>query len=170
MFRLVVVLGLVAFCAAKTPTDHCCSAEDRNIVQEQWKALWKDTESSKIKIGFGRKIILKLVELKPEAKALFKGVNIDNPDSGLFAAHSMRILNAVDMVINLLKDPEALDAALDHLADQHAKVTDIKKEYFQTFGEILAAALPRVLDDYNSLSWKSCFRYIIGNIASKLQA
>ena len=59
MFRLVVVLGLVAFCAAKTPIDHCCSAEDRSIIQDQWQNLFKDVDSSKIKIAVGRKLILK---------------------------------------------------------------------------------------------------------------
>lgn len=40
----------------------------------------------------------------------------------------------------------------------------------QTFGEILGTALPKVLDDYNSMSWKSCFRGLLGKIASKLNA
>jgi hypothetical protein len=170
MFRLAVLLGLVAFCAAKTPIDQCCSAEDRNIIQEQWKALWKDTESSKIKIAVGRNLLLKVVEINPEAKALFKAVNIENPTSGEFSAHALRVLNGLDMTINLLKDPEALEAALDHLADQHFNRPGVKKAYFKSFGEILGTALPKLLDDYNGLSWKACFKYILTSIASKLSA
>jgi hypothetical protein len=40
----------------------------------------------------------------------------------------------------------------------------------QTFGEILAGALPRLLDDYNGLSWKACFKLLLNGIASKLSA
>jgi hemoglobin-like flavoprotein len=168
MLRAVVLMTLVALCVAKTPVDHCCSAEDRNIIQEQWGQLWKDSESSKLKVAFGRKVLLKLAELKPEVKGLFKSVHIDEPEGGEFSAHSMRILNAIDMIINLLGDPDTLDEALDHLADQHQVRTGVKREHFKTIGEILGAALPKVLDDYNTMSWKSCFRGILTKIASKL--
>lgn len=168
MLRLAVFVGLVAFCVARSPLDHCCSNEDRDIVQQQWKVLWRDTSSSKIKIGFGRILLTKLAEAKPEVKELFKGVDIDHPEGPAFSAHAMRILNAIDMIINLLQDPEALDEALEHLADQHGARAGVKPEHFQTFAELLNRGLRRVLDDYNSMSWKSCFRGIIGKIASKL--
>jgi hemoglobin-like flavoprotein len=170
MFRLAIIVGLVAVCVAKTPIEHCCSAEDRAIVETQWKTLWKNTESSKLKIVFGRKILLKVIELNPEVKDLFKNVNVDDPLSGEFSAHSMRILNAIDMVINLLDDADAVDEALDHLADQHEIRAGVKKVYFKTFGEVLAKGLYKVLDDYDSMAWKSCFRTILTKIAGKLQA
>jgi len=168
MLRAILVMTLVAVCLAKTPVDHCCSAEDRNIIQEQWKQLWKDAESSKLKIAFGRKILLKLAELNPDVKGLFKGVHIDEPEGGEFSAHSLRILNGIDMIINLLGDPDTLDEALDHLADQHQVRTGVKREHFKTMGAILGTAMPKVLDDYNSMSWKSCFRGVLTKIASKL--
>lgn len=157
--------------AGTAPVDHCCSAKDRSNVQKQWKELWRDTESSKIKIAFGKRILLKLVEQYPEAGALFSRVNIADPASGEFSAHSMRILNALDMAINLLDDPEALDEALEHLADQHQVRAGVKKAHFEAFKDLLLKnGLPRVLDDYDSLSWKACFKGIISKIASKLQA
>jgi hemoglobin-like flavoprotein len=171
MYRLAVLLGLVAVCVASTPIDHCCSADDRAIVLKQWKSLWMDVESSKMKIAFGRRILLKVVEQHPEAKALFTAVNIDKPESGEFAAHCMRILNALDMCINMLDNPEALDEALDHLAEQHRVRTGVKREYFKTFGTLLLKyGLPRVLDDYDAMSWKSCFTGLFSKVASKLQA
>jgi hypothetical protein len=170
MLRIAVLLGLVAVCIAKTPIEHCCSAEDRAIVQRQWKTLWRDSESSKLKILFGRKMLLKVVELNPEAKDLFKNVNIENPESGEFAAHSMRILNALDMVINLLDDADAAEEALDHLADQHRDRPGVKKAYFQTFAEVMNKALYRILDNFDSLAWKSCFRNVFGKVSGKLQA
>ncbi len=73
----------------------------------------------------------RLVETYPEAKALFKGVNIDNPKSGEFTAHCLRIMNALDMIINLLDDPDALDQVLDHLAHQHEVRAGVKQAYFK---------------------------------------
>nr|4U8U_C Chain C, Globin c Chain [Glossoscolex paulistus]4U8U_G Chain G, Globin c Chain [Glossoscolex paulistus]4U8U_K Chain K, Globin c Chain [Glossoscolex paulistus]4U8U_R Chain R, Globin c Chain [Glossoscolex paulistus]4U8U_V Chain V, Globin c Chain [Glossoscolex paulistus]4U8U_Z Chain Z, Globin c Chain [Glossoscolex paulistus]4U8U_g Chain g, Globin c Chain [Glossoscolex paulistus]4U8U_k Chain k, Globin c Chain [Glossoscolex paulistus]4U8U_o Chain o, Globin c Chain [Glossoscolex paulistus] len=147
----------------------CCSAEDRNIVQKQWSVLWGDTESSKVKIAFGRLILTKLAKEIPEVKELFNKVDIDNPEGGPFSAHCLRILNALDMSINLMDDPEALDSALDHLADQHHDRPGVKKAHFKKIAEILHTGLQQVLDDYNALSWKSCFKGILGKIASKLQ-
>jgi hypothetical protein len=71
-------------------------------------------------------------------------------------------------ILYLLKDPEALEAALEHAADRYGSIPNVKKEYFQTVGEILAYSLPKVLDEYNALSWRSCFRYILNTISSKV--
>jgi Globin len=73
----------------------------------------------------------RVVELNPDAKDLFKAVNVENPTSGEFSAHALRVLNGLDMSINLLKDPEALEAALDHLADQHQVRAGVKKAHFK---------------------------------------
>jgi hemoglobin-like flavoprotein len=170
MLRLAILVGLVAVCVARSPIEHCCSYEDRTAVQTQWKTLWKDTESSKMKINVGRKILLKLAEAKPEVKDLFKNVNIDNPTGPEFSAHAMRILNALDMVINLLGDADAVDEALDHLADQHQVRVGVKKEHFQAFGQSLYRGLSKLLDNYDSMAWKSCMRTVIAKIAGKLQA
>lgn len=166
MFRLAVLLGLVAFCAA----DQCCSAEDRTKVAAQWKGLWEDTESSKIKIEFGRLILLKVLETYPDAKGLFTRVNVDNPTSGAFSAHAMRILNALDMAINLLDDADALGEALDHLATQHQARAGVKKSYFQAFTEEFLKDLPKFIDEFDSMSWKACFTGITNKVAAKLQA
>jgi len=170
MFRLAVVLGLVAFCAAKTPVDHCCSAEDRSIIQEQWKILFKDVDSSKIKIAVGRKLVLNLIQRQPDAKVLFDKFNVDEPNSPQFSAYALRLFNRIDLIINLLKDPEALDAALEFNAERYGNIPNIKKAYFQTAAQILAYALPKVLDDFNALSWQSCTRYILTTVASKVSA
>jgi hemoglobin-like flavoprotein len=170
MLRLALFIGLVAVCVARTPIEHCCSFEDRSLVQAQWKSLWKEQGSSKLKIALGRKILLKVVEVKPEAKDLFKYVNIDDPLSPEFSAHVMRIVNAFDMAINLLDDAEALDEALDHLADQHRVRPGVKREYFQVFSESLFRGLDKLLDNFDSMAWKSCMRGVIFKVAGKLQA
>jgi hemoglobin-like flavoprotein len=168
--QLLVLVGLAVCCLAADDTEHCCSEEDHRIVQRQWDVLWRDTESSRIKIGFGRLLLTKLAKEIPEVADLFKRVDIEHPEGPKFAAHSLRILNALDMAINLLDDPPALAAALNHLAHQHEVREGVKKAHFKKFGEILAGGLPRVLDDYDALAWKSCLKGILTKIASKLNA
>jgi len=172
MLRLAVFVGIVALCVASNPLDHCCSHEDRDIIQRQWKVLWRDTSSSKIKVGFGRILLTKLAEAKPDLKELLSKVNIEHPDSPEFSAYSIRVLTTIDLIINLLQDPEALEAELDHLADRTGggSFAGLKPEHLQTFAELLNRGLRRVLDDYNSMSWKSCFRGIFTKIGSKLHA
>ena len=73
----------------------------------------------------------RLAELKPEAKEVLKVVHIEDPTSGEFQAHAFRVLNSIDVFINLLTDAEALDAALAHHSEEHAKIPNIKKEHFK---------------------------------------
>jgi hypothetical protein len=80
----------------------------------------------------------------------------------------MRIFNALDMIINLLKQPEALDEALEHLADQHAVREGVKKAHFQSFVQAMGRGLYRILDHYDAIAWKSCMHGIFSKIASKL--
>lgn len=112
--------------------------------------------------------MLKLAELQPEMKEILKKVNIDNPTSGEFQAYSFRVLNAIDVLINLLDDADAADAAIEWPAKRFGEVAFIKKEYFKTFGEILVGALPKILDDFDAFSWKSCFKYVGQRLTSQL--
>lgn len=58
-------------------------------------------------------------------------MNIEHPESGEFAAHSVRILDALDMIINMLDHPAAVKEALEHLAHQHHGRPGVKKEHFK---------------------------------------
>jgi hemoglobin-like flavoprotein len=160
---LLLLIGAVAWTSAK----ECCSAGDRHVVETQWKALFED-QGAKFRYGVSKLLLVKVIEAYPEAKALFKGVNVDNPDSGEFNAHCLRIFNALDMTINLLEDDDALDAALDHLATQHQGRPGIKKAYFTTFGTVLFRGLPRILDEYDDMAWKACITGVLDKVASKL--
>jgi hemoglobin-like flavoprotein len=160
---LLLLIGAVAWTSAK----ECCSAGDRHVVEAQWKAMFQD-QDAKFRYGVSKLVLLKVLEAHPEAKALFKGVNVDNPDSGEFNVHCLRIFNALDMTINLLEDEEALDQALDHLATQHQGREGIKKAYFTTFGTVLFGGLPRILDEYDDMAWKACITGVLDKVASKL--
>jgi hypothetical protein len=166
---LLLLVGAVALTVAKTPIEHCCSAGDRHRVEKQWHDLF-DGAAAKFKAGTARLLLQRVLQDYPDAAALFKNVDVDHPEGGVFTAHVLRIYNALDMIINLLDDPDALEAALDHLADQHAARDGVKKAYFQSFGEALNRGLGKLIDNYDSVSWKSCLRGALGKIAGKLSA
>jgi len=166
MLRLIVLCALAAVCAAKY--EHCCSAADRHTVQKQWTDLWKDIHSTKIKIGFGRRAILALVDKHPELKEAYKVVDIEHPEGGLFSAYSLRLLLAFDNIILLLDDSEALDFALDHMANRWSKQKGVTIEHFKSFGQILNAGFHVVADEYDPMAWKACFTGIARRVGSKL--
>jgi hypothetical protein len=166
---LLLLIGAVALPSAHSSVTHCCSAGDRHRVQEQWNGLF-GRHDAKFRAGAARLLLQRVLQDYPDAKALFKNVGVDDPKSGAFTAHCFRIFNALDMTINLLDDPEALEEALDHLADQHGARDGVKRAYFQSFGEAMNRGLGRLIDNYDTVSWKSCMRGVLAKIAGKLPA
>jgi len=166
MLRLIILLALTAAVCAKY--DHCCSAADRHVVQEEWHELWDDVESSRMKIGFGRLAMLKLVEMHPELKDPLKVVDIDHPNSGLFSAYSLRILLALDNIITLLDDPEALDAATEYMAKRWSSKEAVTVEHFKDFGKIVGKGLSKIAVNFDPMSWKTCFNGIMNKITAHL--
>jgi len=166
MLRLIVLCVLAVVCSAKY--EHCCTVADRHTVQHQWNELWHDVHSSKFKVGFGRRTILRLVEKHKELNEVFKQVDIEHPEGGLFSAFSLRLMIAFDNVILLLDDPEALEAALDHLADRWSSRKGVTIEHFKDFASILNDGLHIIADEYDPMAWKACFTGIFKKVASKL--
>jgi len=58
-------------------------------------------------------------------------VDIDHPDSGKFQAYSLRVLGAFDLIITLLDDDEALDAATAQMAEVWGGRTGITSAHFK---------------------------------------
>jgi hypothetical protein len=166
MYRVALLLLIgAAMCSA----DSCCSAGDRNKIRKEWSGLFEN-QDAKFRAGVARLLLLKVVEENPDAKALFKNVDIDNPTGGVFSAHAMRIFNALDMLINLLPDEESFEEALSHLADQHLARPGVKKAYFVSFGKAMERGLPKVLDKFDLMAWRQCLGLILREIANKLPA
>jgi hypothetical protein len=65
----------------------------------------------------------------PEARTLFTRVGGDNTNSGKFKAHAERVLASLDITINLLDQPEAFQAQLARLKEQHIP-RNIPEKYF----------------------------------------
>ena len=55
----------------------------------------------------------------PEARSLFDRVGGDDTSSAKFIGHAMRVLASLDIAVNLLDQPEALQSHLEHLHQQH---------------------------------------------------
>jgi hypothetical protein len=163
----LLLLGAVAVALASDSADHSCSAGDRNRIIEQWREVF-EKEDIRFKYGTAGLLLDRVLKDFPEGSALFKNVGIDDPQSGAFKAHLMRIFNAIDMIINLLKEPEALDEALEHLADQHSVREGVRKAHIQSFAAAMGRGLDKLLNNYDSIAWKSCMRGIFTKLASKL--
>ena len=72
----------------------------------------------------------RFLEHAPEATALFDHVGVADMDSDDFVAHCVRVMNGIDLLLNLAYDPDVLHEHLDHLGAQHAKIEGIKADYF----------------------------------------
>jgi len=170
MLRLVFLLGLAALCAAKIGhgPSHCCTAGDRKVVQEQWHSLWENVQSSRIKIGFGKLLIQKLVEKHPELKTPLAVVDVEHPDSGRFTAYSLRVMEAFDVTINMLDDQEGLDAALEKVSGVWSQRKGFTAAHFQTLGGILKNGLQHLADEFDPMAWRACLGGIFKEIASHL--
>ena len=71
-----------------------------------------------------------MFEAEPSTRALFNRVNVDDMHSGEFHAHSLRVVNALDNLINKLHNADTLTEMLAHLADQHHIREGVRHHYF----------------------------------------
>ncbi|KAK2168131.1 hypothetical protein LSH36_20g09005 [Paralvinella palmiformis] len=98
----------------------------------------------------------RLFEKFPDSKAMFSRVNVDDMQSPEFGGHMLRVLNGLDLFINLLGEDSALDSQIEHLNRQHLNYDGMKASYLWGMLDILTNSLPTVLDDYDALSFKNC--------------
>nr|UCK81456.1 haemoglobin B1 chain [Arenicola marina] len=153
MMSVVFLLGLVAYASASS----CCSYGDQQKVKAQWNSLWNTPDSSTSKIIFGKEVFARFFEVDPESKSLFGRVKVEDPDSPEFAGHMIRVLTGLDLIINLMGD-DAMDAELAHLNTQHIAREGITGTHFTEMFKVLDGSLRQVLEEYDSLSWRYCFR------------
>lgn len=147
-----------------------CSPGDKAIVQEQWGRLWNSDDSGRIKVLLGKVVFTNLFARDGGLKGLFKRVNVDNMDSPEFQSHTVRVLEGLDIVINLLQDNEAAKAQLAHLAAQHVARDGVKASHFKVMGEILLEGLDNLIPDFAYDSWQSCFGRVAEGITATLPA
>jgi len=154
--RIILALCLVAYASASS----CCSAGDMQKVRDSWNSLWNNADASTTKVIFGREVFNRYFEKFPESVDMFKNVGVDDRDSAAFSCHMLRVLNGLDLLVNLLGEDDALEAEIEHLNHQHLQYDGMKAAYLWSMVDILTEALPSVLDDYDALSFKNCLVYI----------
>jgi hemoglobin-like flavoprotein len=163
MLGMIFVLAL----AGSAFAEDCCSAEDRREIQYLWKKVWASSFTDR-KVAIAGAVFDTLFARFPETKALFKRVGIDDPSSGAFRSHLVRVANGLDTIINLLDDPDVLAQQLQHLSAQHIARDGVKKTYFDAMADAFESVLPQVSSCFNVEAWQRCFRKVAGVISAKL--
>lgn len=163
MLVYLLVLGL----AGGTLATDCCSTEDRREVQVVWKEVWGAHYTDR-RVTIAQAVFADLFEHDPDAKSLFKDVNVDDVNSPEFKAHCIRVINGLDVGINLLDDPATLNEQLAHLANQHKAREGVKAKHFKAIGESFTRVLADAASCFNPSAWKRCFNRIADGIASEL--
>jgi hemoglobin-like flavoprotein len=162
----LVVLAVVG-CAFADQDSDCCSYEDRREIRHIWDDVWSSSFTDR-RVAIVRAVFDDLFKHYPTSKALFERVKIDEPESGEFKSHLVRVANGLDLLINLLNDTLVLQSHLGHLADQHIQRKGVTKEYFRGIGEAFARVLPQVLSCFNVDAWNRCFTRLTNRIAKDL--
>jgi len=164
---LVLVCALVAVKA--TSEDDCCSHDDRENVLHHWQAVWSP-EFLHRRVTVAQEVFKRFLEHAPEATALFDHVGVADMDSDDFVAHCVRVMNGIDLLLNLAYDPDVLHEHLDHLGAQHAKIEGIKADYFDTFRQTLEEVLPQAIPCFDAEAFERCLNIDTAHIQSMLPA
>jgi hemoglobin-like flavoprotein len=163
MLRVLLVVAAIAVVKA----DDCCSAEDRKELQFLWKKVWESSFTDR-KVAIAGAVFEEVFNRYPEAKALFKRVHVDDQKSGEWRSHLVRVANGLDIIINLLTDPDVLAQQLDHLSNQHVARAGVKADYFSAMGAAFAKVLPQVSTCFNIEAFTRCYNKATSVIAAKL--
>jgi hemoglobin-like flavoprotein len=166
---LFLVILAVAGCAFADDDDHdeCCSYEDRREIRHIWDDVWSSSFTDR-RVTIVRAVFDDLFKHYPTSKALFDRVKVDEPESGEFKSHLVRVANGADLLINLLNDTLVLDKHLEHLANQHIQRKGVTKEYFKGIADAFARVLPQVLSCFNLEAWNRCFHRLTDRISRDL--
>jgi hemoglobin-like flavoprotein len=141
----------------------CCKGKTARLVQEQWDSIWT-AEKSHNKVMIARAVFDDLFANHPEAKSLFKRVNVDDLDSPEFKAHMVRVMGGLDIAVNLVHDKPALNAQLTQLSVQHQAREGVTSAQFTAIGESFLHVLPHAIPDFNADAWSACFAIIAEGI------
>jgi hypothetical protein len=156
---LIVLAALAAFITVSEGSG--CDKLQRLKVKAQWTRAYSAGHDRE---DFAQAIWRAIFAQAPDARALFKRVGGDDTNSGAFVAHSLRVLAGFDIVIALLDQDDALNAALTHLQKQH-DARHIPDSYFEAFRHALGHVLPAQLGRcWDKQAWSDCFDVVAKGI------
>lgn len=162
----LVMLGLLAYASA---ADCRCSADDIKTVLRDWESVW-GAEFTGRRVSIAQAVFDDLFAEVPAAKGLFKRVKVEDKNSPEFKAHCIRVVNGLDLAINLLNDPASLESALNHLSTQHGARPGVTAGAFTTMQGSFDRVLARVIPGFNHDAWDACFSKITDGISGGLPA
>uniref|UniRef100_A0A0P4VK04 Extracellular globin n=1 Tax=Glossoscolex paulistus TaxID=1046353 RepID=A0A0P4VK04_9ANNE len=162
-------LVLVAVLGYAFADDDCCSAEDRRELKFIWNYIWASGFTDR-KAAIAGAVFKDLFQHYPSAHDLFTRVKVDEPDSGEYRSHLIRVANGLDLLIGLLDDTQVLDHQLNHLADQHILRKGVTQQFFKGIGESFARVFPQVSSCFNVDAWNRCFHRLANRISKDLPA
>jgi len=163
MLGMIFVLAV----AGSAFADDCCSAEDRKEIQFIWKKVWASSFTDR-KVAIAGAVFNELFTVYPEAKQLFNRFKVDDPDSGEFRSHLVRVAGGIDNVVNLLDDPAVLNEQLKHLANFHKGIDGVRGVYLTGLANAFEKILPQVSSCFNVEAWNRCFRQAVAVVAADL--
>lgn len=156
-FLIVVLVALMSVAWA----DDKCDTLTRLKFKSQWNRAYSSGHNRE---DFSEALWRAIFAQAPSARDKFKRVHGEDTSHPAFKAHSLRVLAGFDIAINLLDQPEALKAELDHLEEQH-KGRSIPDNYFDAFETALLHVAPAQLGRcWDKEAWKECTDVIIHGI------
>lgn len=164
---MVVLCTLALASGALAGGAGCCSEKDARRVLKDWEHVW-GAEFTGRRVEVAKAVFEHLFEHHPDTKALFARVNVEDTSSPEFKAHCIRVVNGLDVAINLLLSPKTLKVQLAHLSQQHVDRKNIKAEYFTQIAESFLHVMPQVSPEFNPDAWSSCFGRIAKGISHGL--
>jgi hemoglobin-like flavoprotein len=168
--QTLLIINVIAFAPAlqerrKTKTMVNVSYENVMQVTISWDKL-KQIDNFQDRVG--ELVLHRLLELEPNARALFKFErNEDLRKNARVMVHARAVFDMVDMAVSLL-GPD-LDPLADELVDlgQRHIAYGVSKEYLPVMENAVLYALEELLDSKFSkadrYSWQVVFRFIISN-------
>jgi hemoglobin-like flavoprotein len=157
--KTAVVLFLLGCVAVSYAAE--CDSLTRLKVKAQWQRAYSTGSDRE---HFAQAVWRAIFAQAPDSRRLFSNVGGDDTNSAKFKAHASRVFAAFDIAVNMLDQPEALKAELDHLHKQHQE-RNIPDNYYNVMRTALGHVLPAQLGRcYDKDAWKACFDLIANGI------
>jgi hypothetical protein len=163
----LVLVGLLAGSSYAFDED-CCSAEDRQEVEFMWHAAWHSAYTGR-RVAIMREVWKDLEHNHPEANELLKKKGIQSTESPEFRAYMIKLVHALDNLINLMEEPLVLEEELHHIAENFSQKVGLKKGYFEAVIESLENVLPKVSTCFNAGAWHRCLNRLGSAITEKIK-
>jgi len=156
---LLLLVGLCvvggAYGATSGRTDDCCSHEDKKEIEWIWHRVWESANSER-KVRVMSAVVHDIIEHHPEYKDEMAKKGVTDDKSPTARAYMIRLVHQFDNVINLLEEPQILQAQLEFMQEAYGAKPGITKTYFDAIVEAMERVLPQVASCFPTAAWNRC--------------